>query len=93
MVIHQVSQDDKSQPIKQDQQDRGFVALMIKYLNIDSIKSVIFTKLESSTSPRRACITYKIESEADDNLMPFKYSKHYFQIQQEEHCMPQRTMQ
>ena len=33
----------------------------VKHINLDSIKSVIFTKLESSKS-QRSHITYKIDS-------------------------------
>ena len=44
----------------------------IKYLHFDSIKSVIFAKLESSTSQKGACITCKADSGADGNQMPLK---------------------
>ena len=58
--------------MKQDHQVRSFDSVRIQYLNFDSVISVIFTKLESSTSQRRACIRNKIDSGANNNLMPFK---------------------
>ena len=76
--MHDVKQDDKPQLMKQDQQDKSFDLLEIKYLNCDNVKSVIFTILESSTSQRRAHITHKIDSGADGNLMPFTIFKMLF---------------
>ena len=74
--IHDIRQDGESQPVEQDQHDRSFDA--VKYLNYDSIKSIIFTKLESSTSQERVHITYKMDSRSDCNLMPFKIFKTVF---------------
>ena len=42
------------------------------------MRIVLFTKLESSISQRRVHITYKIDSGADGNLMPFKIFKTLF---------------
>ena len=53
-----------------DEQDRRFDVVWVKYFNLDSIKSVIFTTLESSMSQRQTCIVYKIDIGADGNLMP-----------------------
>ena len=39
--------------------------LRVKYINLDSVKSVIFTKLESSISQRQTKITYKIGPRAE----------------------------
>ena len=68
--------------MKQDQYDRHFDLVKLKYLNFENIKSVIITKFESSTSQRRACMTYKSDSQADGNLMPLKTFKHCFHSQQ-----------
>ena len=48
-IIHDVMQDDKPQPMKQDKQDKCFDSVKIKYLMFDHAKSVIFPKLESNT--------------------------------------------
>ena len=47
--ICEVKQGDEPQLMKQDQQDRSFDSGNIKYFSFDNVKSVIFTKLESST--------------------------------------------
>ena len=74
-LIHNVSKDDKSQPMKGDQQHRSFDSVKIKYLNYDNIKYVILTKLESCTSQRKVHITCKVDSGDDGNLMPLKSFK------------------
>ena len=53
----------------EEQQDKSFNSVKIKYLNFDNVKFVIFTKLELNTSQSRGCIAYKIDSGADGNLM------------------------
>ena len=63
--IHDIKQDDEPQLMKQDQQERSFDSVEIRYLNFDNIKSVIFTKLESSTSQRRTCLMHRIDSVAN----------------------------
>ena len=50
--MHAIAQDDSLYTDKQDKQDRNFVAVRIKYIQLDSIKSVMFTKLKSSASQR-----------------------------------------
>ena len=42
------------------------------------MNSVIFNKLESGTSQKRAQITYKIYSGNNGNLMPFKVFRMVF---------------
>ena len=59
--------------------NQSFDVARIKYINLDSIKWLLFTQLESSTSQRQTNITYKIYSRADGNLMPFKIFKSIFQ--------------
>ena len=77
-VVHEVRTSDELQPMHEGQQDRSLDLLEIKYLNFDCIKSLTFTKLESSISQMRACITQKIDSGAHGNLMPFKIFKTLF---------------
>ena len=43
-----------------------------------SVKSVIFTKLDSCTSQNRVAIAYKIDTGSDWNLMPFQICKMLF---------------
>ena len=76
-ALHTVRQEDKPHQMKQELQNRSFDAVSIKYINIDNVTSVIFSKLESGIS-YRTYIAYKIYSDADDNLMPFKISKSLF---------------
>ena len=44
--IHYIRQDDKTHPVEQDQKDKSFDSVKIKYLSFEGVKSVIFTKLE-----------------------------------------------
>ena len=53
ILVHEVQQDEKPSPLEQEQNDRCFDPINIKYLNFDNVKSVIFTKLELSTSQER----------------------------------------
>ena len=43
----------------------------MKYLIFNSVKSVIYSKLEFSTSQNRAKTVYKTETGSDGNLNPF----------------------
>ena len=58
-MVQDISQDDDLHIEESNEQDRSFVAVRVKYINLDSVKSVIFTKLESSTNIRNP---YSIES-------------------------------
>ena len=71
---HNIRQDDKPWPVEQDQHDRNFDTVKIKYLNFDNVISIIFSKSELSTSQKRVCISYRIDSGSNGNLMPFKVS-------------------
>ena len=51
---------------------------MVKYINLDSVRSVIFTELESSTSQRWIDVVYKVDTGADGNLRPLKIFKTLF---------------
>ena len=50
----------------------------IRNLNFESIKSVIITKMELSTSQKRTHITHKIYNGSNDNPMPFRMFKVLF---------------
>ena len=45
-TIHDIVQDDALHAAEQDKQERSFDAVRVKYINLDSIKSILFTKLE-----------------------------------------------
>ena len=49
---------------------QSFDAVRVKYINLDSVKSDIFTKLESSMTQRWTHIVHKVDTGADGNLMP-----------------------
>ena len=49
-VVDEVHQEDEISLTKQEQFDQRFDVVWVKYIYLDSIKSVILTKLESSTS-------------------------------------------
>ena len=44
----------------------------MKFLTFNSIKSVIFATLESSTSQKRTKVVYRMDAGSDGNLMPFR---------------------
>ena len=50
----------------------------IKYINLNSVKYVFFTKLESSTCQKWTKITFKTYLWADGNHMSFKIFKYTF---------------
>ena len=56
-------------------QYRSFDVVRVKYINLDSVKSVIFYKLESSISQKQTCIAYRINTGANGNLLLFKVFK------------------
>ena len=58
-----------------EEQDRSFDVVRGKNINLGSVKSIIFTKLESSMSQRRAYIVYKVDTGANGNLMLLKMFK------------------
>ena len=49
-MMHVIGLEDDLHVGYLDQQDRNFNAVSIKYINLDSVKSTVFTTLESSTS-------------------------------------------
>ena len=77
-TIHNTDQNDDLSVDKQDKQVRSFDAVRVKYINMDSIKSVIFTKLESTTRQRLTNTVYKVYTGANGNLMPLQILKNLF---------------
>ena len=75
---HEVQQEEGPYIWEQTDNIRNFDLVNIRYLNFESVRSVIFTKLESSTSQQRNQITYKINTESDGNLIPFRVFKTLF---------------
>ena len=71
-MTHDIGQEGDLCIVELEEQDRKFDAVRVKYLNIDTIKSITFTKLESSTSQRQTCIVYIADTGADGNSMPLK---------------------
>ena len=77
-AVHEISQGAKPHTVKQKRQDRSFDIVRVKYIGLDSMTAVIFTKLGVYHDQRGIWITYKIDSRANGNLMPFKIFK--FQV-------------
>ena len=65
-----------------EEHNQSLDTVRVKHINLDSIKSVLFTKIESSTNQRWTIVTYKIDSEQMMISCYSKYSKVYFQRQQ-----------
>ena len=49
-MIHGVGHEDDLHVSEPDKQDKRFDAVRIKYINLDSVKSMLSTKLEFSRS-------------------------------------------
>ena len=73
-TIHNIGQHDDLHVDEQDKQDRIFGAVMVRYINLYSVKTKIFAKLESGTSQRQTCIVYKVNTETNGISMPFNNS-------------------
>ena len=69
---HDIGQDSNLHAGEPGEQDRNFDVVRVKYINIHSIKFIIFTKLGSSASQIWTLIVYKVDTEANGNLMPLK---------------------
>ena len=61
-----------------DQQDQSFDAVRMRYENLDSIKLVLFIKLESSISQRQTNIIYEITLGWTSSPCHSRYLKVYF---------------
>ena len=57
---------------------RSFDVVRVKYIKLDSIKCIKYTKFDSSTSPRQTHVVYKVDKAADGNLMSLKLFKALF---------------
>ena len=51
-MLHDIHQEDDLPVGELGTQDRRFDTLRVKYITLDSVKSIMFTKLEFSTSLR-----------------------------------------
>ena len=49
-TIHDVGQDDDLHIDEQEEQERSFDVVRLKYINLFGVKSIIFTKPDSITS-------------------------------------------
>ena len=80
-VLNEVHQEDETSLGMPEEHNQSFDAERVKYINFNSAKSILFAKLESRASQRQTKVTYEIDSGADGNIMPFKYSNVCFQRQ------------
>ena len=74
-VIHDIGEEDDLCVGEPDKQDRSSDVVRVKYINLDSIKSVIFTKLESSTSKRQTHILEDSGSAENKEILLFSHDK------------------
>ena len=74
-ILNEVHQEDETSLQVPEDQVQSFDVVWVKYINLDSIKFVLFTKLQSSTSQRQTKITCKIDTGAGSNAMPLKMFK------------------
>ena len=51
-MILNIGQDDDLLINEPDEQDRSFDTVKIRYINLDSVKSISFVRLDSTTSQR-----------------------------------------
>ena len=56
----------------QEESNKSFDLVSMKSLIFHGVKSVVFTKLDMSTSYKRAKIAYKIDTGSEGTLNPFK---------------------
>ena len=56
-LLNEVCQEDETNLRMSEDHDPSFDTIKIKYVTLNSIISVLFTKLESSTSQRQTKIT------------------------------------
>ena len=77
-MLNEVYQEGETRPGMPEDHDWSFDLVRVKYANLNSIKSVLFTKLESGTHQRWTEITYKINSRWDGNLNLIKILKCLF---------------
>ena len=68
-TINNIGQEGYMHVVEPGKQARSFDTVRVKYINPASIKMIIFTKLESSTTQRQTCIVYKVDTRANGNLI------------------------
>ena len=78
--FNETSQEDDLCTLELEEQDRSFDVVEVKYINPDSMKSIIFIILESSMSQRGNHIIYKIALGANCNLVPLQIFKPFSHI-------------
>ena len=61
-MIHDIGQDGDSCVVEPEEQDRSFDVVRVKYIDLDSIKSIIFTDSESSTNQRQTHVVYNSDT-------------------------------
>ena len=69
--VYEVQQHEEPCQTERGNNYRSFDLVNISYCNFDSVKLVIFTKLEASTSQSRAHLKYIIYTRSNDNLVPY----------------------
>ena len=71
-TIHNIEQEGNLHVIEPGEQDKSFDVVRVKYINLDCIKSIIFTQEESGTGQRQTHIVCKVDIEDEGNLMPLR---------------------
>ena len=74
-MIHDIGQDADSCIVEPEEQDRSFDVVRVKYIDLDSIKSIIFTDLEFSTDQRQTHVVYNADTVPNGKLMPLNISR------------------
>ena len=55
--VHEVRQGEESYPLEQEQYERSFNSVNMKYLKFNNVHSILFTKLESNNMQKMVHIT------------------------------------
>ena len=70
--MHKMHKEEEVPVARQKESNRNFDSVSMKSLTFHRMKSVIFTKVESGASQKRAKIACKIDIDSDGDLMPFR---------------------
>ena len=89
-TVHKVHWGDDSCKVGPDEQDGSYNVVRVKDINLNSLTSIIFTRLESSMSKRQVHIVYKIDWGADSNLEPLKIFQTLFPRSKKRCCVSQK---
>ena len=76
--MHKMHKEEEVTMQNQEESNKSFYSISMKYLTFHYMKSVIFTTLELSISFKMSKIVYKIDTGSDGNLMPFQILKILF---------------